>query len=429
MKSTRLFLYSSGAILATIVTLTSCAGVAGSRTQTPPKQEVKQPVPVAQVKQTRPVNSKFVEAKTRFGFKLFSEILKEDRQKNVFVSPSSVALALAMTYNGAGGETKQAMANALELQGMTLEEVNQANANLKQVLQDADPKVQLSIANSLWASQEISFNPDFIRRNESFYDAKVETVDFRNPAAPEQINNWVKESTRGKISQIVDKINPDQAMFLLNAIYFKGNWTEKFNKSQTQERPFYLADGTQKNHPLMKQNGKYSYYETDKFQAVSLPYGNERLSFYVFLPKSKAGLPEFEKSLNAQNWQTWMTQFRKRQGSIQIPRFKMSYDVDLNGVLSALGMQVAFDANNANFSGLSSAKTKIDQVKHKTFVEVNEEGTEAAAVTSVGIMPTSIQIGQEPFNLVVDRPFFCAIRDNQTGEILFMGSIVNPEQS
>jgi serpin B len=429
MKSTRLFLYSSVAILATIVTLTSCVGVAGSRTQTPPKQAVKQPVPVAQVKQTRPVNPKFVEAKTRFGFELFSEILKEDRQKNVFVSPSSVALALAMTYNGAGGETKQAMANALELQGMTLEEVNQANANLKQVLQDADPKVQLSIANSLWASQEISFNPDFIRRNESFYDAKVETVDFRNPAAPEQINNWVKESTRGKISQIVDKINPDQAMFLLNAIYFKGNWTEKFNKSQTQERPFYLADGTQKNHPLMKQSGKYSYYETDKFQAVSLPYGNERLSFYVFLPKSKSGLPEFEESLNAQNWQTWMTQFRKRQGSIQIPRFKMSYDVDLNGVLSALGMQVAFDANKANFSGLSSTKMKIDQVKHKTFVEVNEEGTEAAAVTSVGIMPTSIQIGQGPFNLVVDRPFFCAIRDNQTGEILFMGSIVNPEQS
>jgi serpin B len=430
MKLNRLFILSGVALLTVSLTLSSCARAAGSRNHGTPKPEISK-TPVIQktkVQDNRSVNPKLVQANTRFGFKLFSEILKQDSKENVFVSPSSVATALAMTYNGANGSTKQAIAKTLEFQGMTLEEINQSQANLRTVLENADPKVQLSIANSLWANQNLTFNPDFIQRNQKFYDATVQKLDFSNPSAPKTINDWVKENTRGKINQIVDRIQPDQVMFLLNAIYFKGNWSREFDKKQTTERPFYLADKTQKKHPFMRQSGKYSYYETAQFQAVSLPYGGERLSFYVFLPQSNSSLTEFHKSLTAQNWQTWMQQFGRQEGSIQIPRFKLSYDVELKKVLSALGMQVAFDANNADFSGLTSSKTKIDQVKHKTFVEVNEEGTEAAAVTSVGIVPTSVQIDpKSPFNMIVDRPFFCAIRDNQSGEILFMGSIINPE--
>lgn len=407
-------------LIAAIVALSSlsCSGAAKS-TPSPI-------LPVKQERKSQQVNPRLVKANTQFGFKLFSEILKQDGQDNVFVSPSSVAIALSMTYNGASGETQKAMAKALQLQGLSLSELNQANADLKNSLEKADPSVQVAIANSLWAREGVSFKSGFIDRNQTFYDAKVKTLDFNSAAAPGEINSWVKESTRGKINQIVDQIQPDQVMFLLNAVYFKGKWTNEFDKKQTATRPFYLANGTQKQHPLMQQKGKYRYYENEQFQAVSLPYGSEQMSLYVFLPNEKSSLSTFYKTLTDKNWQTWMQQFSQRQGSIQIPRFKLSYDTELKDALSALGMKVAFDPSNANFSNLSDATTNINEVKHKTFVEVNEEGTEAAAVTSVGITVTSVQVEEPPFEMVVNRPFFCAIRDNKTGEILFMGSIVNP---
>jgi serpin B len=406
-------------LIAAIVALSSlgCSDAAKS-TPSPPT--------VKQERKSQQVNPKLVKANTQFGFKLFSEILKQDGQDNVFVSPSSVAIALSMTYNGASGETQKAMAKALQIQGLSLSELNQANADLKTGLENADPSVQIAIANSLWAREGVSFNSGFIDRNQTFYNANVKTLDFNSAAAPGEINNWVKESTRGRISQIVEQIRSDQVMFLLNAVYFKGKWTDEFDKKQTKTRPFYLADGTQKQHPLMQQKGKYRYYENEQFQAVSLPYGSEQMSLYVFLPNEKSNLSTFYKTLTEKNWQTWMEQFSQRQGSIQIPRFKLSYDTELKEALSALGMGVAFDRSKANFSNLSNATTNIDEVKHKTFVEVNEEGTEAAAVTSVGITVTSVQVETPPFEMVVNRPFFCAIRDNKTGEILFMGSIVNP---
>ena len=373
------------------------------------------------------VDSKLVDANTKFGFNLFSEILKQDSKKNVFVSPTSVAIALSMTYNGASGETQEAMAKALELQGMSLQDINQANETLKASLENADPDVQLSIANSLWAKQGTDFKRDFLQRNQQFYKAKVTELDFAKPDSIGIINNWVKENTHGKIDKIVQQIRPDNVLFLINAIYFKGNWTKKFDKSQTTERPFYLTDGTQKQHPLMSQSGKYRYFENDTFQAVSLPYGKERLNLYVFLPKKNTSLDAFQQQLAVENWQQWMNQFRMRQGLIQLPRFKFDYDIQLNNALKALGMESAFNDTQANFSNMTAESVKIDEVKHKTFVEVNEEGTEAAAATSVGIAMTSAMRPEEPFQMVVDRPFFCAIRDNQTGTILFMGSIREPK--
>lgn len=374
-----------------------------------------------------PVNSQLVDANTKFGFKLFSEILKQDSKKNVFVSPTSVAIALSMTYNGADGETQQAMAKALELQGMSLQDINQGNNTLKATLENADPAVQFSIANSLWAKQGVAFKPDFMQRNQHFYGAKVTELDFGKPDAPKIINNWVKENTRGKIDQIVQQIQPDDVLFLINAIYFKGKWTKEFDKSQTTERPFYLSDGTQKQHPMMSQSGRYRYYENEKFQAVTLPYGTERLSLYVFLPRKNTTLDAFQQQLAVENWQQWMNQFQMRRGSIQLPRFKFEYDIQLNTALKSLGMEAAFDGSRANFSNMTSASVKIDEVKHKTFVEVNEEGTEAAAATSVRATLTSARMPEEPFQMVVDRPFFCAIRDNQTGTVLFMGSIREPK--
>ncbi len=419
-----LFTRISIAVLAAIVTLTSvsCSGAASSNLN--PK-----PSPTPTTKPVSPklvVNPKLVEANTRFSFKLFSEILKQDGKKNVFVSPSSVAIALSMTYNGAKGETQQAIAKALEIQGMSLLDINQANANLRTSLESSDPNVQLTIANSLWAKKGVDFKPEFIQHNQTFYAAEVKSLDFADPSAPNQINGWVKKNTQGKISEVVDRIDADQVMFLINAIYFKGKWMNEFDKSQTADQPFTLADGRQKQRPMMSQRGDYRYTENQQFQAVSLPYGKGRTSLYVFLPKPNSNLADFQKTLTAENWQTWMKTFSKREGSIQLPRFKMEYETQLRKSLSALGMGIAFDPSKADFSNLSATSTRIDDVKHKTFVEVNEEGTEAAAVTSIGIRATSAQMEVTPFSMTVDRPFFCAIRDNKTGEILFMGAIVDP---
>ncbi len=374
-------------------------------------------------------DDRLVSANIIFGFKLFAEIVKQDTGKNIFVSPASVAIALAMTYNGAGGKTKQAMAGALELPAMSLQEVNRANAALRAMLENPDPKVQLNIANSLWARKGIIFKPVFMKRNEDFYGAEVTTLDFDDPAAPSTINSWVSEKTKGKINKIMENISSDAILFLINAIYFKGNWTVEFAKEKTEERPFYLLDGTQENHSMMSQSGNYRYYRGKNFQAISLPYGdNKRVSMYIFLPNEGFRLREFLESLNAENWKNWMSQFHMMQGSIVLPRFKLEYELNLNNALKALGMEVAFDKSRANFENMCpiapGVNVFINEVKHKTFLEVDEEGTEAAGVTSVEMRITSI--GQE-FSMIVDRPFFCAIRDNETGTILFMGCIVQPK--
>ncbi|QDL07727.1 serpin family protein [Brasilonema octagenarum UFV-E1] len=372
-------------------------------------------------------DSKLITANTKFGFKLFSEVLKNDSGKNIFVSPSSVAIALAMTYNGASGSTKEAMAKALEFKELNLEQINSSNVVLKKLLENSDPKVQLTIANSLWGNRKASFQPDFLQRNRDFYTAKIASLNFTDASSLNVINDWVNQNTSGKITNIVEKIQPDQVLFLINAIYFKGSWTNEFDKQQTAEYPFYLQSGEQKQHPMMSQSGDYRYFENQQFQAVSLPYGKDaKMSFYIFLPKQNSNLQSFYQNLNAENWENWMAQFSKQQGSIRLPRFKMNYDVTLKNPLTAIGMGEAF-SDQANFSAMGK-DLKISEVKHKTFVEVNEEGTEAAAATSVQMVPLSALLPpKEPFQMIVERPFFCAIRDNQTGSILFMGSIVEPQ--
>ncbi|AFY47962.1 serine protease inhibitor [Nostoc sp. PCC 7524] len=372
-------------------------------------------------------DTKIVDANNKFGFKLFAEILNQDgNAKNIFVSPTSVAIALAMTYNGASGSTQQAMAKTLELQGISLPELNSASASLNKLLENPGADVQLQIANSLWANQSASLRPEFIQRTRDFYQAKVTTLDFQDAAAPNTINNWVKDNTKGKIDQIVDKIEPNQALFLINAIYFQGKWSQKFDQSQTTPKPFYTSSSQQKQHPMMSQTGDYKYHETEQFQAVSLPYGQDgRVSLYIFLPKENTNLKALTQNLNTENWGKWMSQFRQREGFIQLPRFQTEYDITLNDALKALGMGEAF-TNKADFSAMGK-NLAISQVRHKTFVEVNEEGTEASAATSVGIVATSIRQPQEPFRMIVNRPFFCAIRDNQTRSILFMGAINDPQ--
>jgi serine protease inhibitor len=376
------------------------------------------------------VDDRLIAATSRFAFKIYDQVLKQRTSKNVFISPASVILALAMTYNGAEGETRQAMADALEVEGMSLEEVNRASADLQSILLTADSKVQLKIANSLWARNGFSPKPTFIQRSKEYYAAEVASLDFASPSAPARINSWVKTNTEGKIEKIVDLIDQDTILFLINAIYFKGQWQVEFAKEKTKDDVFRIADGHQKKLPMMFQSGKYQYQKGKDFQAVVLPYGSGRISMYVFLPDEHTTLDQFERNLTPENWENWMRGFRITPGELTLPRFKVEYEADLNDMLKALGMAEAFDPLRANFSGIAELnpgnRIYISKVKHKAFAEVNEEGTEAAAVTSVVGSLTSAQQPQENFIMKVDHPFFFAIRDNATGVVLFIGSVADP---
>ncbi|MEG3933864.1 serpin family protein [Microcoleus sp. T3_B1] len=368
------------------------------------------------------VDARLVAANTKFGFNLFNTLTKQQPNQNIFISPTSVALALSMAYNGVSGETKQEMTKALELTGMTPQEINAANQALQNSLQKVDPNVQVSIANSLWAKQGFSLKPEFQQTNQEYYKANLTELDFTNPQAPSIINNWVSQKTQGKIDQIVEEISPAQVLFLINAIYFKGNWQTPFDKSQTANKTFSLSDGSSKQHPMMSQTGIYGYYETDKFEAVSLPYSKEgSLSMYIFMPRLNSNLETFLQQLTAENWNKWMQEFREINCIIEIPRFTMEYKVELKSTLIALGMAGIFEISKADFSPMTDDNVAVASVKHKTFVEVNEEGTEAAAVTSIELFRSL------PFLMNVNRPFFCAIQDDTTGTILFMGTIFDPQ--
>jgi len=368
---------------------------------------------------------------TEFGFNLFAEVVAENEDKNVFISPPSVAIALAMTYNGATGSTADAMRRTLSLDGLDRDQINAGFADLLTFLTNPDSAVELSIANSLWGREGIQFDEEFFQRNEQYYRAKITTLDFSREDAAPTINAWVSEQTQGKIDGIVDPpISGATVLFLINAIYFKGTWTYTFADSLTVDGTFHLPNGATKQHPFMHQDGTYDYLRTDAFQAVRIPYGKGRVGMYVFLPGKESSLSEFQGTLTAANWSDWMDDFQEMKGHIALPRFRLEFKSKLNDALASLGMGPAICPSNADFNdmfaGAFNPGACISKVMHKTFVEVNEEGTEAAAVTSVEIELTAVPNEPERFYMTIDRPFFFAIRDDQTGTVLFMGSIVEP---
>ena len=362
--------------------------------------------------------SSVASANTRFGFKLLQDLRERDSGANIFISPLSISIALTMTYNGAVGETEHAMAEVLEIEGLDRDAVNHSNAALRNSLEDLDPKVEISIANSIWSRQGVEFNPDFLERNRVFFGAEVASLDFSAPEATEIINEWVNTNTNGKIEKIVDRISPQTLLFLINAIYFKGNWQDEFDKSQTRPGIFHLSDENEKRVEMMRREGEYPYFRGENFEATSLPYGDGRLGMYIFLPNRDSNLNKFLGNLNAGNWGDWISQFQDRRHDMMLPRFKLEYEVSLNDTLEALGMGIAF-GSGADFSGMGPSLF-ISEVKHKTFVEVNEEGTEAAAVTAV------VGVKSVPSVFRVDRPFFFAIYDAETETILFMGTVTEP---
>ncbi|MCX6133997.1 MAG: serpin family protein [Ignavibacteriales bacterium] len=384
----------------------------------------------AQQGQSRPLTSleqSLVASDNAFGFTLFAAVNRSEPAKNLFISPVSVSMALGMTMNGARGTTKDAMARTLEFGGLSQYDINTSYKSLIALLTGLDPKVKFQIANSIWHRPELNVEQNFKDLNKDNFNAEVNSLDFSDPMAAKTINGWVDRNTNGKIKEIVpDPIPADLVMYLINAIYFKGTWTYRFDSTQTRNESFTVSDGSRKTCRMMSQGGTFSYYGDDEIQAVDLPYGDAGFSATVLLPKSGTNIESFAGALTQQQWNTWIGRMNKAKGDIYLPKFKLEYKKKLNDMLIAMGMTVAFSPGIADFRDIDQRGGPfISEVMHKTFVQVDEEGTEAAAVTSVGVSRTSIGPADN-FTMRVDRPFLIVIREHHSGTILFIGKVVDP---
>jgi len=369
-----------------------------------------------------PIEKELIDAFNKFGIKLFKEINEiETEESNIFISPLSVSMALGMAYNGARDSTERAMRNVLEFGELSRMEINESYRHLYDVLTGLDESVIFEIANSIWYERSFNVKDSFIGINRKYFDAEVSALDFSDPSSVDIINNWVKEKTHNKIERIVDRISPDEVMFLINAIYFKGIWTYKFDEDATQEGYFYLQDGGRRLCEFMEQTIPCDYFENDEFQAVSLPYGRELFRMMIILPKPGIELDAIISSFTMDEWVTWIEEFKECSVNVIIPKFKFKYENRLDSVLTNLGMGIAFTPE-ADFSGISEANPRISRVLHKTFVQVDEEGTEAAAVTAVVFTVGS------PSGIIfrADHPFLFVIYESYSNTILFIGKLVDP---
>lgn len=373
------------------------------------------------------IPSALVEANTAFAFDLYPELLSNETATNTFISPLSISMAFMMAYNGAQDETAREMANVLRISDIPLDDLNYANAVLLSHLAYADEDVISEIANSVWARKNFPIKEDFIERIQTSYLAEAATRDFNDPETVDEINDWISERTYEKITEVLEPpIDPLTVMFLINAIYFNGTWTEEFDVDETTDRLFHKADGSTAPVPTMRRHDDMEYLSGDGFQAVRLPYGDGRFAGYVFLPDEDSSLDEFHAALTPENWAHWIRSFRSMEGTLYLPRFEFRYETPLNGPLTRLGMIDAFSELDADFSKITDEPLFISDARHLSYVRLDEEGTEAAAVTIIEFRTTSIM--HPTFMMDVNRPFFFAIADSESGSILFMGSVYDPAE-
>jgi serine protease inhibitor len=364
-------------------------------------------------------SAEVIKGNTAFAFRLFQELNQEDQEDNIFISPLSISTALAMTYQGAGSTTKEAMAKALGYSGIEDKKINDSYQNLIPYLSQLDDKVKLSISNSVWVKEGEEIQPAFLQANQEIFRAFVKTLDFEQAQAADEINRWISEATNKKIEKMIDSpIAPDIIMYLINAIYFKGDWAQQFDAQNTFESKFQLENGNTDKVMMMSRKGKVEYGQGEDYQVVRLPYGKGKAAMYCVLPSKGMSLSDFIASLDADRWQAIKESIVERdEVLLQLPRFKLEYGIkNLNQSLTSLGMGEAF-TDNADFSGIRQ-NVCISRVLHKAIIEVNEEGSEAAAATAVEMMVTAVA---EPLAFIADRPFLFLIAEEETGTILFMG--------
>jgi serpin B len=363
-------------------------------------------------------------ATAAFGCDLFARL--REKSGNLFFSPLSIETALAMTSGGARGDTLAEMNKVLHLPGAGAHE---AAADLLRALREAaGGKFELSIANALWLQEGLAFKPEFLSATQTNYDAALRTVDFKqSEQARETINKWAEEQTKDKIKDLFARgtLSADNRLVLTNAIYFKGAWTTPFQKRLTKDEPFHVTDDKTVMAPLMRRGGQFWYFAGDGLQVVELPYRGDRTAMTVILPSAETGLAAVEAKLTADQLGRWVKAMAPKPGDVLLPRFETTTGFELKEPLQAMGMKLAFTPQ-ADFGGMSAEPLMISKVVHKAFVDTNEEGTEAAAATGVGMKLAAMPVQQERFTFRADRPFMFVIRDTPTNTPLFVGRIANP---
>ena len=394
---------------------TACSGDPALRPFTPPPANARE----------IPVDEQLVTGSNRFGLDLFDELRTTGSGENVFLSPVCLTMALCMAVQGARGETREAMASALGLGGFTDEQLAQGARSLMTLLEHRDPKVRVRVANACWMQDGVEFLPQYRDTLRDHYFAELHTADLGAAETLTAINDWVKRQTAGRIERIVDQLADDIRMVLLDAVWFKARWEEVFDPQHTRPMPFHRSDGTEQSVPMMRLSEGFRYHENERFQAVRLAYGDGRFSMLIVLPREDVGLAGLLEDGTTDGLDAWAGQLQYRQGTVEIPRFRAESSFGLSAALKRLGMDVAFDVDRADFSGIAGDHPLyLGDVQHKVFVQVDEEGTEAAAVT--GIMVGEAASAGAPFHFLADRPFLCAIREDRTGLVLFVGVVEDP---
>ena len=385
-----------------------------------------------------------VTGNNKFALNLYAKL--RSKEGNLFFSPYSISTALAMAHAGARGQTELQMAKVLhfpiiakpgtELSSKLIPDRHQFASVFGKIIKDLNNRgkkggYELRVANALWGQEGYEFLEEFLELIKTNYGGRLNEVDFVRAAetARKTINTWVEKETNDKIKNLIQKgvLNSMTRLVLTNAIYFKGNWARQFKEDRTKDAPFTLASGQKVDVAMMNQTAEFNYMETESFQGLELPYVDDELSMIILLPKEFDGLDEFEKTLTVEKLSKWMGELHNREVRVSIPKFKMTSQFGLASVLKSMGMTDAFSANAADFSGMNGKRDLfISAVIHKAYVDVNEEGTEAAAATAVTMKLTSIEPTRIPV-FRADHPFLFIIRDNHSGSILFIGRVMNPK--
>jgi serpin B len=365
-----------------------------------------------------------IASENSFALDIFNKVIEKSAgSENIIISPLSISSALSMTLNGANGATREAMFEALKQNGLTPEIINNSYKDLTKALLNIDTRVLISIANSVWAEKHFIVKKPFSDILTQYYDAESHPFDITDPEVPKQVNSWIESKTNGLIKNMIDKLDDNTVMLLINAIYFKGKWTKQFDKENTVEGAFYKTSGETIQVPMMKQTSDVKVYQGDGFALAEFPYGQGNFVMDVILPDDHDGISTVLPLINDTSFRGWIDLLNETKTEVIFPRFKYGYKKELKEILSDMGMGIAF-TDTADFSNISDLDLAISFVLHQAFIETNEEGTEAAAATVVGIYTTSAP--SEPFKFNIDHPFLYVIRETTTNSILFIGRVTDP---
>jgi serpin B len=408
------FIFKPASVLFVLITLilTSCK-------KEPAKIIPGEPVPINLTAN----QISLIESENLFAIDIFRMVVENAAEtENVIISPLSISTSLSMTLNGANGSTLRSMLATLRMDSLTPDIINSSYKNLTQSLLNVDKQVLISIANSVWSEKNFVVKKPFADILTGFYNAESRSFDITDPQVPAQINSWIDTKTNGLITNMIDNLDPNTVMLLINAIYFKGKWKSQFDVANTVQGSFYKPGNLTEQVPMMKQTSDYKIYKGSGFTLAELPYGQGNFVMDVILPDDNNGIDNIVSLLDGNTLNGWLNLMSSRKTDLSFPRFKYGYKKELTNILTDMGMGITF-GHYADFSNISDLKLYISLVLHQAVIETNEEGTEAAAATIVGISTTAVM---EPFTLSIDHPFIYIIRETTTNSILFMGRVSDP---